>query len=216
MEYGTVDGSFDATTRITAVTNAGAVILCGGESRRMRRSKAWLPIGNELLLQRTVRTILEVAHPVVVVAAAGQDVPPLPKGVELTRDEVEGQGPLAGLATGLVAMQGRAEVVCLSACDMPLLTASFVREVLSGLTDVEIAVPNIDGRLHPLAGAYRIGVFTTARKLLDAGRRRMTDLFEAVPTRILPATHFTDSRAVANANTPEEYAELLRFAEPIL
>jgi molybdenum cofactor guanylyltransferase len=198
------------------VTNAGGVVLCGGESRRMGRPKAWLPVGNEVLLQRVVRVVGEVMRPVVIVAATEQDVPPLPERVELVRDETPGLGPLGGLATGLAALRGRADVVFLSACDMPRLTPAFVRQVLDGLADADIAVPDIGGRLHPLAGVYRITVLPVVRSLLAQNRLRMTDLLAAVSTRTLDASHFTDPSAVSNVNTPEEYAELLRSTEPIV
>ena len=35
----------------------GGIVLCGGRSSRMGRSKAWLPFGNEFLLQRIVRIL---------------------------------------------------------------------------------------------------------------------------------------------------------------
>ena len=63
--------------------NLGAVVLCGGESRRMGRPKAWLPFGPELMLQRVVRLVGTVARPIVVVAAPGQDLPELPAGVSI-------------------------------------------------------------------------------------------------------------------------------------
>lgn len=56
----------------------GAVVLCGGESRRMGRAKAWLPFGPERMLQRVVRLVREAVGPVVVVAAPGQECPPCP------------------------------------------------------------------------------------------------------------------------------------------
>ena len=61
----------------------GAVVLCGGESRRMGRAKAWLPFGSEVLLQRVVRLVGAVARPIVVVAAPGQQLPELPAGVAI-------------------------------------------------------------------------------------------------------------------------------------
>ena len=45
------------------------VVLCGGQSSRMGRPKAWLPITGELMLPRVVRLVSEVVSPVVVVAA---------------------------------------------------------------------------------------------------------------------------------------------------
>ena len=50
--------------------STGGVVLCGGKSTRMGQSKAMLPFGNELLLQRVVRILGEVVSPIVVVAPA--------------------------------------------------------------------------------------------------------------------------------------------------
>src|SRR6184192_1290702 len=97
----------------------GGIVLCGGRSSRMGRPKAWLPFGDELMLPRVARLLGEVVSPVVVVAALGQDVPPLPAGVEIVRDEREGRGPLEGLLAGLTALDGRADAAYLSSCDVP-------------------------------------------------------------------------------------------------
>ena len=68
--------------------NLGAVILCGGESRRMGQPKAWLPFGPERMLQHVVRLVSTVTDQVVVVAAPGQDLPPLPVSVAVAHDPV--------------------------------------------------------------------------------------------------------------------------------
>ena len=65
----------------------GGLVLCGGKSSRMGLSKATLPFGPELMLLRVVRLLSSVAQPIVVVAASGQDLPPLPSGVILARDD---------------------------------------------------------------------------------------------------------------------------------
>src|SRR5437763_2458941 len=121
------------------------VVLCGGRSSRMGVPKAWLPFGGELMLQRVVRVLREAVGPVVVVAAPGQDVPPLPSDVEIVRDEVEGRGPLAGLAAGLAALEGKADAAYLSACDVPFLTPAFVRRVVGLLGPAAVAVPYVGG-----------------------------------------------------------------------
>jgi molybdopterin-guanine dinucleotide biosynthesis protein A len=95
------------------------VVLCGGQSSRMGRPKAWLPFGDEWMLPRVVRLLGEAAAPLVVVAAPGQDVPPLPSGVTLVRDPEQGRGPLQGLVAGLAALRGRADAAYLSSCDVP-------------------------------------------------------------------------------------------------
>ena len=115
------------------MTRVGGIVLCGGQSKRMGRAKAWLPFGDELMLQRVVRIVREVVDPVVVVAAPGQDVPELPTDVLIVRDKIEGRGPLQGLATGLMALQGQVDGVYLSSCDVPFLHAAFVNRVISFL-----------------------------------------------------------------------------------
>ena len=108
----------------------GGIVLCGGRSSRMGQAKAWLPFGNELILPRVVRILSEVVCPTVVVAAPGQEVPPLPADVEIARDPEEGRGPLQGLVAGLEAMRDRVDAVYLSSCDAPFLPPAFVRRII--------------------------------------------------------------------------------------
>src|SRR5882724_6787502 len=96
--------------------NVGGIVLCGGQSKRMGRPKAWLPFAGELMLPRVVRLLGEAVNPVVVVAAPEQDVPPLPPRVPIVRDAEMGRGPLQGLAAGLDSIRGKAEAAYLSSC----------------------------------------------------------------------------------------------------
>jgi len=226
----------------------------------MGKPKAWLPFGDELMLPRVVRILREVVEPVVVVAAQGQDIPPLPEEVQIVRDEVEGRGPLGGLAAGLAALEGKADAAYLSSCDVPLLRSEFVRRVVEMLEEPtppgppslkgrgefskeepesetsrrgfisplpfreggpggvglapSAAVPFVGGRLHPLAAAYRVVVLPAVREMLAAGNFRMTDLLQAIPSRIIDAEElmYTDPKflSLRNLNTPDEYAAALR------
>lgn len=191
----------------------------------MGRPKAWLPFGDELLLPRVVRILREAVEPVVVVAARGQDVPPLPPEVRIVRDEVEGKGPLGGLAAGLAALEGTCDAVYLSSCDVPFLKPEFVRWVRGTIANpkcggpfvIDAVVPRVHGRLHPLAAAYSLAVLPHARAMLAANSLRMTDLLDAVTTVVVELhelAHIDPTFAsLRNVNTPEEYAAALRELE---
>jgi molybdopterin-guanine dinucleotide biosynthesis protein A len=177
----------------------------------MGRPKAWLPVGDEVMLQRVVRVLRAALSPVVVVAAPGQDVPELPAGVTIARDEIEGKGPLGGLSAGLAGIAERADAVYLSACDVPFLTAEFVTRISSTLTsEFDIVVPDVGGYKHPLAAVYRTTVAGEVAKLLAADRLRPVFLFDAVRTRVLTEAELPDVESLRNVNTPDEYLEVLR------
>src|SRR5438105_4247847 len=192
----------------------GGIILCGGQSKRMGRPKAWLPFGDETMLQRVVRLLGEVVQPIAVVAAPGQEVPPLPASIIIVRDEEKGRGPLQGLAAGLSALQGRVQAAYVSSCDVPFLRPSFVRRIIDLLSDKSICVPFVEGYHHPLAAVYRMSVLGNVTQLLAENRLRPVFLFEAVSTRILEARELVDVdpdlQSLRNLNTPEDYEKALR------
>jgi molybdopterin-guanine dinucleotide biosynthesis protein A len=194
----------------------GGVVLCGGRSSRMGRPKAWLPFGGEFLLPRVVRLLGEAVAPVVVVAAPGQDLPPLPSEVGVVRDPEEGRGPLQGLAAGLSALRGRADAAYASSCDAPFLRPAFVRRLVELIGERLVCVPRVGDYHHPLAAVYRVEVSETAARLLAERRPRPFFLFEAVPTRVVEEAELRDAdpdfSTLRNLNTPEDYAAALREA----
>ncbi len=195
----------------------GGIVLCGGQSKRMGRPKAWLPFAGELMLPRVVRLLGEAVRPVVVVAAPGQEVPPLPADVAVVRDEEKGRGPLQGLAAGLNALRGRAEAAYLSSCDVPFLRPAFVRRLVDLLGDFAVCVPRAGGYHHPLAAVYRLEVAEAVTRLLGEDRLRPFFLFEAVRTRVVEAAELTDVdlslETLRNLNTFAEYEKALHEVE---
>jgi len=194
--------------------NVAGVVLCGGRGSRMGRPKAWLPFGGELMLPRVVRLLGQAVDPVVVVAAPGQDVPPLPEKIAIVRDDREGRGPLQGLAAGLKALHGRADAAYVSSCDAPFLRAAFVRRLIDLMGKAVVCVPRVGGYHHPLAAVYRLEAAEAADRLLAENRLRPFFLFDAVPTRVVEAGELSDVdptfQTLRNLNTPEDYEGALR------
>ncbi len=195
----------------------GGIVLCGGESRRMGRPKAWLPFGDELMLQRVVRILAEVVTPIVVVAAPDQELPPLAGDVSIVRDERRGRGPLEGLAAGLRGVQSRgADAAYLSSTDVPFLQPRFVCRIIELLGDAMIAVPQVEARHHPLAAVYRTAILPDIDRLLAENSLRPFFLFERVSTRVIEPSELADAdpdfQSLRNLNSPEDYETALRDA----
>jgi molybdopterin-guanine dinucleotide biosynthesis protein A len=194
---------------------AGGIILCGGKSTRMGSPKALLPFGPETMLQRLVRLLDDVVSPIVVVAAADQELPELPPAVIVTRDEREARGPLEGLRAGLKALPAGVAAAYVTSCDVPLLVPGFVRQMLELAEDYDIAVMEIDGFTHPLSAVYRRATLPHVEDLLAGDRLRPVFLFDAVRTRrVSPAEMTADPglRTLRNLNTREDYERALTDA----
>jgi molybdenum cofactor guanylyltransferase len=183
----------------------------------MGTPKATLEWHGSTLLRRVTGIVARATGgPVVVVRAPGQDLPALPKGVEVTEDAREGRGPLQGLAAGLAAVDGRAEVAFVSSTDAPLLHPAFVRRVVRAVDDEhDVALPQAGGFPHPLAAAYRTALLPAVQELIAADRMRPAFLFETARVRRLdedrlladPAVSAFDPAldSVLNLNEPADY-----------
>lgn len=193
-----------------------AIVLCGGESRRMGLPKATLPFGPETMLERIVRNVARIVSVVTVVAAPRQDLPRLPDGVIVARDRRGGRGPLEGLAAGLRAVASKADTAFATSCDVPLLQTAFVEHLFASLGSYQIVVPE-DGKFHhPLAAVYRTTTLPYVDELLHEDRLRPSFLFESVATLRVPVEQLRrvdpTLSSLRNVNEPSDYVNALRDA----
>jgi len=194
----------------------GGIILCGGQSRRMGLPKLSLPFGNEVLLTRVCRIVAQAVSPIVVVAAVDQALPELPSGILVARDEFDSLGPLAGLATGLDALRNTADAAFVTSCDVPLLRPAVIHR-LTELLGSHAAVVPTDGRYdHVLCSVFRTNLADQARDLVNARRLRPLFLIEESHSLRIPVETLRDIdpdlESLRNANTPEDYLNVLRLA----
>lgn len=195
---------------VERVPGLAAIVLAGGQSRRMGQPKAWLPIEGEAFLQRIVRTLGEVAGELVVVAAGGQELPALPAAAPVVRDSIAGAGPLVGLETGWCALRTQPTRVFVCGCDTPFLKPEFVFAVARACGDREAAVPVTNGIRHPLAACYASDLLPRLSAVISAGERRLQAFLEQLSVYELHADEFSTVdpglQSLININTPEDWA----------
>jgi molybdopterin-guanine dinucleotide biosynthesis protein A len=213
---------------IGVIEGLGAVVLAGGRSTRMGRSKAAIDFAGEPLVARVARRLAPVCRVVVVAAAPEQELPALPEGVRVARDAVAGRGPLAGIAAGLAALGPGCDAAFVTTTDAPFVAAAVVRRLAALRGEGEGApweavVPVLEGRAQPLSAVYAAGAREVAEALLAAGSLRAGRLAEALRARFVDeATLLDDPRVAAGdptlatlrgVNTPEELASALARAD---
>ncbi|MEG3436805.1 molybdenum cofactor guanylyltransferase [Pannus brasiliensis CCIBt3594] len=181
-----------------------AIVLAGGQSSRMGRDKALLPVRGVPLLRRICTLAAERATTVYVVTGHG-DAHELivPEPCRIIREPPPARGPL--FAFSLVLPLVETEWVLLLACDLPLLTADSVREwseILPDVPEEAIAlVPYLDRHWEPLCGFYRRRCLAGLRKFIATGGNSFQQWLNASPVHELPVAN---PRVLFNCNTPAD------------
>jgi molybdopterin-guanine dinucleotide biosynthesis protein A len=146
------------------------------------------------LLHHAVLRLAEACGEAVVVLAPDAPEPALPLGVpvRIVRDATEGEGPLAGAHTGLLAV--RTDLALLAAGDMPDLRPPVLLEMLRVADEAPVeAVALQDGdRFRPLPSVVRAArALDVAHLLLHAGDRRLRNMLSALTIAVIDEPTWT-------------------------
>ncbi|WP_217585480.1 molybdenum cofactor guanylyltransferase [Lentibacillus saliphilus] len=186
------------------------VILSGGQSSRMGKTKSLLPLGNQTVIDHVMRTMCSYDECFVIAndlkLYAGLECPVYP-------DHFIDKGPLAGLESALSHCQY--DVCAIAACDTPFVHMRIYDELIGQLEDNDAVIPVIAGQMHPLSGVYRKSVHTVVRQQLLRDERQIRRVFDHIKVHYV--TDFNSvSREIVdqhffNMNTPEQYERALEI-----
>jgi molybdenum cofactor guanylyltransferase len=169
--------------------NISAVLLAGGESRRMSKDKATLPFRGKPLWQIQLE-LLRKLEPAEIFVSARTDPVWRPADVEFVADDPPSRGPLSGLAAALAQM--RTKHLAALAIDMPFMTEKYLRFLCAQIEPGRGVLPKIDNRAEPLAGIYPLEVEVDLRSALsgiDFSLQTLTSgLVEAGKLRAIPVS----------------------------
>jgi molybdopterin-guanine dinucleotide biosynthesis protein A len=178
---------------------AGAV-LCGGRSRRMGTDKAFVEVHGVAMFER-VAAALDAAGCAPVVLVGGDAALLARSGRPTVSDEWPGEGPAGGVLTALDAVAD--ELVVVASCDLPLLGAAAVRQVVDAAgadAAVGVAVAVTDRPQLSLTCWRRSVALAAVRARWDSGGRSLREMVAAVPSVEVPVA----PEPLRNVNTPQE------------
>jgi molybdopterin-guanine dinucleotide biosynthesis protein A len=170
-----------------------AILLTGGESRRMGTDKASLMVGGVPLAVKIARALAEAGAEVTVLGREPID------GYRFQPDETPHSGPLVALAS----FRPAEEFVFVSSCDLPLFTSSVVSTLRGEIRDYDAAVPLLEERLQPLCALYRASSLLVASQMVAAGETRIMRWLDRLNIRTVP-----ELVGARNVNTPDELAQV--------
>jgi molybdenum cofactor guanylyltransferase len=180
---------------------ASGFVLAGGGSTRMGRNKALLPFHGMTLVEHIAGIVREAAGSVTLIGDPGQlgylGLPVIP-------DQIAGRGPAGGIETALTMTTTDWNLI--AGCDMPGLTCDILLRLLgrAALTTTNcVAAAVSDGEPEPLCAVYHRRCLPVVDRAIRENRLKMKNLLAELGAELVPV----DPAAIANANTPGEWAE---------
>ena len=181
-----------------------AVLLAGGESRRMGQDKAGLVFRDEPLWRRQLRVLRDLG-PEKVFVSARTESSWLPDDTELLLDDPPSRGPLSGLKKAIEQMETSHLVVL--AVDMPFVTREQLHDLCSLATQGCGVVPLIGARAEPLAAVYPKDSaldFATALASRDFSLQALVRKLESVGQVRMVHVLSQDEHLFRSLNSPAE------------
>lgn len=179
------------------------VILAAGESSRMGRDKALLPIDGATLIERVASRVQLAAGQVSIIAPPDRY---RHLRYPVIADVVENCGPLGGVFTALSITESPWNLVV--ACDMPALTVGFLEnlfraaETRDGGDTCDAVVPESAAGLDPLCAVYHRRCLEKAVLAIDRKILKMHDFVSTLQIRRWPVLN---ARPLENINTPDQW-----------
>jgi molybdenum cofactor guanylyltransferase len=128
-----------------------AVLIAGGESRRMGKDKATLLFRGKPLWEIQLE-LLRKLEPTEIFVSARTDPVWRPADVQFVADDSPSRGPLSGVAASLA--QIRTTHLLALAIDMPFMTEKYLKFLCSLIEPGRGGIAKIDERFEPLAAIY--------------------------------------------------------------
>ncbi len=189
-----------------------ALVLAGGQSRRMGQDKALLEINGVPMLQRVCAIARQCADPVYVVTPWVERYQAIvPPDCQFLRETAAlngtSQGPLMGFAQALGQVQ--TDWVLLLACDLPQLRADVLQTWAQQLDQVDPAaiacLPRHPKGWEALCGFYRRSSLSGLQTFVESGGRSFQRWLAQYPVAELP---LNDTQILFNCNTPDDISSI--------
>ncbi len=183
-----------------------AAIIAGGQATRLGGLDKWaLAVGGKRIIDRQLSVLRHVAEHILIVT--NDPHPFRGSGLRVCADLIPGAGPLSGVYTALVRAPTEHTVVV--ACDLPFLTTSFLRHLVTRVGRTDAAVPRTAAGPQPLCAVYARSCIGPIRSRLERGAFQVSALEQAIRVTHIDAPEIAPfdphDTLFLNVNTPGDH-----------
>jgi molybdopterin-guanine dinucleotide biosynthesis protein A len=209
-----------------------ALVLAGGQSRRMGEDKAFLDFHGMTLIERVIARVQGVCAETIIVANDAERYSCF--GLPVVRDVYPGKGSLGGIYSGLLAASG--EHALAVACDLPFLNEALLRHLVELAPLADVVIPRShaprgkainetryerlavkESGLQAMHAVYSKACLEPMRARLLADDLRIVNFFDEVRVHVVepPEVERFDPRMLSfcNLNSPGDLALALALGK---
>jgi molybdopterin-guanine dinucleotide biosynthesis protein A len=195
------------------IKNAGALIMGGGEGKRIGYDKKNLLLNGKPLITSQIETLQTIFDEIIV--SSNNDF--YHENVVTVKDTL-GNGPLAGIFRGLSVCKNNALFV--TACDMPFISVNYIRFVHKAANEHPCdvcAIRREDGFIEPFNAVYKKSALPAVEENLRTGDYKMQHLFNKlnVQTIALQAVPAEITADFDTTGSPEEIFFNINYAHDL-
>lgn len=198
------------------------IILCGGKGRRMGQDKGLMFLKGKPMIIYVLKSLTDFFDEIIIVLRDEKQVKEYGKildtatlnalnlalGVNLNiqTDIIKNQGPLSGIATGL--MHINSDYALIVPCDSPFISKAFLGKMYSYAEEAEFDayIPRwSDGSLEPLHSVYGKKSGKVMENLLNSGIREVKSLIKHLNIKYIEVESLDKTgRCFKNFNKPDD------------
>jgi len=185
------------------IENCTAVILAGGQSRRMGQDKASLNFEGQSLLARAEQRLKPLFSNIVVSVRSRRDDTLLPQVFDGSDDHA----PMLGIAAVLETIH--TDWLCVVGVDMPFVVSAVLQQMAAQRAGHDAVLAEVEGHLQPMPAFYaKQACLPAMRSRIAQGRRSLMRLMPSLNTAVMTESDLRafdpGLRSFVDFDTPED------------
>ena len=183
------------------VRKSDCVILAGGKSSRMGRTKGLLEYNGHTFVDHIIYNTSVFDRQYI----SANDNQYDHCGFEIIGDIFRDAGPMGAIHAAFETCDN--EYVFFIPCDMPLISEETIMNMFSKTdSGADAIIFTANNRIFPTVGIYRKNTLTRVVNLLESGNFKLMHLLDSINTQYVPAPY---PHQFVNINTPEDFQSLI-------
>jgi len=183
-----------------------ALILAGGENKRLPLIKGFLEINGRRIIESNIVLLKTVFDSVIVSTNTPEYYFYL--GAPMVGDLIEYKGPMSGIISALIALNE--PEIFVTACDMPFIKPALIRYMISRWVDrFEALIPIFDEKPQPLIGIYSKKLVPKMEKSIGNQKRGLREFLNTIEVHYIMEKEVREidreGRSFVNINTIQDY-----------